>query len=178
VKPALLLLTLAPLWAQAPLKVAVTTTEKLVLTRQAITDAENRLNGKLAAVGTKDDRVYILGLTRGLHLEGYGVVFTAELDLIESPSPNPFRQVIGKEEAARVHQRKVANLALLRKALRDMWVETATSLAAVPENDQVVIAVRLLYQPAWEDTSGLPAQIVLKGPRKAALNGSFQTEEQ
>jgi hypothetical protein len=39
-----------------------------------------------------------------------------------------------------------------------------------------VIAVRLLYLP-WEDTHGLPAQIVMKGDRRAAA-GSVQMEEQ
>ena len=41
----------------------------------------------------------------------------------------------------------------------------------------MVVAVRLLYQP-WEDTPGLPGQIVMKGDRQSALAGDIQTEEQ
>jgi hypothetical protein len=39
-----------------------------------------------------------------------------------------------------------------------------------------VVAVRLLYK-SWEDTKGLPGQIVLRGTRGAGLAG-VQTEEQ
>ncbi len=34
----------------------------------------------------------LLGTTRGVYLEGYGVVFSAELDLIVTPNLNPFHQ--------------------------------------------------------------------------------------
>ena len=143
--------------------------------RQAISDAEKRLDTKLDQVGGKD-KVYILGLTRGLYLAGYGAVFTQEVDLIESPHPNPFHQQITPQEAAVVHKRKLDNLAVLRKALRDMWVDADAALAPVPDTEQVVLAVRLLYQP-WEDKSGLPSQIVVKGSRKANPT-TLQVEEQ
>jgi len=110
-------------FAQAPLKVAAVNPGAPAPApgspRQAIADVEKRLDSKLDQVGGKD-RVYMLGLTRGLYLQGYGAVFTAELDLIESPRPNPFRQQIGPQEAASVRQRKLQNLAALRKALRDL----------------------------------------------------------
>jgi hypothetical protein len=172
------LLVAACAFAQAPLKVAVVSSAPAAASgslRQAIADAEKRLDTKLDQVGGKD-RVYILGLTRGLYLEGYGAVFTAELDLIESPRPNPFRQQIGAQEAGAVRQRKLQNLALLRKSLRDLWADAAVLLAPISDTDQVVLAVRLLYQP-WEDTSGMPSQIVMKGSRKASP-ASIQLEEQ
>jgi hypothetical protein len=166
-------------FAQAPLKVAAVNPGAGAVVagspRQAIADVEKRLDSKLDQVGGKD-RVYILGLTRGLYLEGYGAVFTAELDLIESPRPNPFRQQIGPQEAAAVRQRKMQNLAALRKSLRDLWADAAGLLGSIPDTDQVVVAVRLLYQP-WEDTSGMPSQIVVKGLRKAGPAG-VQMEEQ
>jgi hypothetical protein len=49
-------------------------------------------------------------------------------------------------------------------------------LGSIPDTDQVVVGVRLLYQP-WEDTSGMPTQIVLKGSRKGGPAG-LQMEEQ
>jgi hypothetical protein len=143
--------------------------------RQAVSDAEKRLDTKLSQVGGKD-KVYILGLARGLYLAGYGTVFTQEIDLIETPRPNPFHQQITPPEAAAVHQRKLENLALLRKALRDLWADAAAALSPMPDSEQVVLAVRLLYQP-WEDRSYLPSQIVLKGSRKANP-ASISMEEQ
>lgn len=162
--------------AQAPLKVAaVNPTPAAPPVRQSIASTEKLLDAKIAEVGGKD-HVYVLGLTRGLYLVGYGAVFTQEIDLIESPGINPFHQQISEQEAASVHQRKLANLAALRKALRDMWADAAASLPTVPENEQVVLAVRLLYHP-WENTAGLPTQIVVKGQRKAGP-GTIQMEEQ
>ncbi len=173
---AFLLASLA--WAQAPLKTAavVSPAERPKTTRQAVTDVEKRLDARINMIGGADP-VYVLGLTRGLYLPGYGAVFTAELDLIPTPIPNPFRPKITPEEAVKVHQRKIEHLALLKKSMHDMWVDAASSLTSLPDTDQIVVAVRLFYQP-WEDMNGLPAQIVMKGPRKAALSGNIQTEEQ
>jgi hypothetical protein len=175
---AALILLIAPAWgAQAPLKVAaVGVPEKPNSLRQAFTDLEKRMDSKVSSADAKDP-IDLLGLTRGLYLQGYGVVFTTEVSLIVTPTPNPFRQQITKEEATRVHQRKLEHLPLLKKAMHDMWMDVASSLTSVPDTEQVVLAVRLLYYP-WEDTKGLPGQIVMKGPRKAALTGSIQTEEQ
>jgi hypothetical protein len=170
----------ACVFAQAPLKVAPVNPGAAAAAssgspRQAIADAEKRLDSKIDQVGGKD-HVYMLGLTRGLYLQGYGAVFTTELDLIESPRPNPFRQQIGPQEAAGVRQRKLQNLALLRKSLHDLWADAASLLGSIPDTEQVVVAVRLLYQP-WEETSGMPSQIVLKGPRKSNP-ANLQLEEQ
>jgi hypothetical protein len=176
---AISLLVVGAAFAQGPLKVAAVNPGSAPLAaaspRQAIADVEKHLDTRLDQVGGKD-RVYILGLTRGLYLAGYGAVFTSELDLIESPRPNPFHQQIGPQEAAAVRQRKMQNLALLRKSLRDLWTEAAGMLGSIPDTDQVVVGVRLLYQP-WEDTSGMPTQIVLKGSRRGGPAG-LQMEEQ
>jgi hypothetical protein len=176
-KLASLVLLIAPAWAQAPLKVAaVGVPEKPNSMRQVFTDLEKRMDSKVASADAKDP-IDLLGLSRGLYLQGYGVVFTTEVSLIVTPTPNPFRQQITKEEAARVHQRKLDHLPLLKKAMHDMWMDAASSLTSVPDTEQVVLALRLLYQP-WEDTKGLPGEIVMKAPRKAALTGNIQTEEQ
>jgi hypothetical protein len=172
-------LLLAPAWAQAPLKTAAVVnppTERPNGMRQVVTSFENHLNDKITGVGGADP-VYILGLTRGLYLQGFGAVYTAELDLVATPRPNPFQKEIPKEVAAKVHTRKLQNLALLKKAMHDMWVDAASTLTSFPDTEEVVLAVRLFYQP-WEDTTGLPVQIVMKGPRKAAIAGGIQTEEQ
>jgi hypothetical protein len=173
---ALLLLT-APAWAQAPLKpVVAPSTERPNVPRKVFTDLESNIDYKFRVANDKDP-FDLLGLTRGLYLPGYGAVVTTELSLIATPTINPFRLKITPEEAARVHQRKVDHLPLLRKTMQGMWKDAALALTAMPDTEQVVLAVRLLYQP-WEDTGGLPGQIVMKGPRKAALTGDIQTEEQ
>ena len=186
----LLVLSLAPAWAQLPRPPAVasaaapaaapaavvTPTEKSRLPRQTLADVERHLDTKLASLGGANDPMDLLGDARGIYLDGYGAVFTAEVSLIVTPGINPFHTEFTAPEKEKVHQRKIDRLPLLRQAMRDMWRDSATTLAAMPDNQQVVIAVRLLYLP-WEDTHGLPAQIVMKGDRRAAA-GSVQIEEQ
>ena len=186
----LLVLSLAPAWAQLPRPPAVasaaapaaapaavvTPTEKPRFPRQTLADVERHLDTKLASLGGANDPMDLLGDARGIYLDGYGAVFTAEVSLIVTPGINPFHTEFTAPEKEKVHQRKIDRLPLLRQAMRDMWRDSATTLAAIPDNQQVVIAVRLLYLP-WEDTHGLPAQIVMKGDRRAAA-GAVQIEEQ
>ena len=114
------------------------------------------------------DPLDLLGNTRGIYLAGYGAVFTTAVDLIVSPTLSPFRPAFSKEELARIHHRKLERLPLLRKNMRDMLVSTAAALDMVPANEQVVIGVTLFYF-SWEDTSGLPSQIVMQAERQKLL---------
>ena len=75
---------------------------------------------------------------------------------------------------------------LLREQVRAALIGAGASLDQVPENEQVVIGVVLFYYK-WEDTSGLPSQLILQAPRRAlvaaskgqtaALDGVLRDEE-
>jgi len=160
----------------APAAVA-TPTEKPRVPRQALSEVERHLDNKLSSFGGANDPIDLLGASRGIYLDGYGAVFTVEASLIITPGLNPFHTVITEPEKEKIHQRKVERLPLLKQLMRDMWRDSATSLTAIPDNQQVVIAVRLLYLP-WEDTRGLPGEIVMKGDRRGAATGAVQMEEQ
>jgi hypothetical protein len=56
-----------------------------------------------------------------------------------------------------------------------MMKTTAAQLAVLPDNQQLVLVVKLLYLP-YEDTTGLPGQIVMKGDKRSVLAGRFTTE--
>ena len=118
----------------------------------------------------------LLGPARALYLAGYGAVVTQEVSLVVTPTITPFHQQIAPKEVVQVHQRKLGRLPLMKQLMRDMWSSTAQELKMVPDNEQIVVAVRLLYK-SWEDTNGLPGQSVLKGSRGAGLTG-VQMEEQ
>jgi len=179
----LLVLSLAAAWAQLPKPpaaapaAAVTPTERPRVSRQTLTDLERHFDTKLASFGGASDPIDLLGAARSIYLDGYGAVFTIEASLIITPNVTPFHTVITGPEKEKVRQRKLDRLPVLKQLIRDMWRESATALTAIPDNQQVVIAVRLLYLP-WEDTRGLPGQIVMKGDRKAAVTGAIQMEEQ
>ena len=179
-------LSLAPVWAQLPRPQAVapaaappavvTPTEKSRVPRQALADVERRLDTKLASLGGANDPIDVLGATRGIYLDGYGAVFTAEASLIVTPGLNPFKTEMTAPEKEKIRQRKLDRLPMLRQAMRDVWRDSATTLTSIADNQQVVVAVRLLYLP-WEDTRGLPGEIVMKGDRRTALAGAPQMEE-
>ena len=119
----------------------------------------------------------LLGNTRGIYLAGYGVVFTTELSLIRTPGYSPMRQSFSKDEIAKVRKRKLDRLPVLRLAMKDMITAVGSALAAMPANEKIVLAVRLEYLP-YEDTAGLPAQVVMSATRAAAMASAIQVDEQ
>jgi hypothetical protein len=138
---------------------------------------ERAFDVKLAGLADATGPVDLLGATRGVYLDGYGVVFTTEMGLIVTPTVNPFNAKITDTQKDRVHSAKVTRLPLLKKAVTDMVKNLATQLAQVPDTQQIVVAVRLDYLN-WENTTGLPGLVVAKADRRSALAGNIQIEEQ
>ena len=100
-----------------------------------------------------------------------GAVFSTELNLIVSPNVSPFHQTFTKIEIARIHDRKVRRLPLLKQKMREMLVASAVSLENLPPSEQVVLAVSLFHY-SWEDYSGLPGQIVMQAERQKLLSNA------
>jgi hypothetical protein len=185
----LLLLTLAPVGAQSPRPAVVTTPvataalERPGIARQTFTELEKSFDSQLSATGGAHP-IDILGLTRGVYLDDYGVVFTAEISLMQTPTTSPFRKEISTELRAEIHRQKLENLPLLRKVMREMVKNTALTFGAagvkmniLKPTSQVVLAVRLLYLP-YEYTNGLPGQIIMKADLKGAQANDIKVEEQ
>jgi hypothetical protein len=117
------------------------------------------------------DPIDVLGRTRGIYLEGFGAVFTTELSPILTPQLSPFRPNISEQEKAQVRQRKLARLPAVERLMNSMLLTAAKELTAVPDDQQIVVAVKFLYLP-YEDTSGLPGQMVMKAERRTILSGA------
>ena len=140
---------------------------------QTFTDLERGFDSKLSATGAPDP-ISLVGNTRGLYLSDYGAVFTTDVTLVTALGNSPFHQVT-PPEVVQVHQRKLSRVPLLKQAMLEMMKDTSAALKTLPETDQVVVAVRLFYMP-WEDTTGLPAQILMHASRKAAMAGEIKVE--
>jgi hypothetical protein len=138
--------------------------------RAALTAMEASFDQRIARLA--DDPYLLIGSTRGVYLEGYGAVFTAEVSLSNGLAPNPFRQAISKEDIARIHAKKLERLPMLRQSMRDMLLAAASSLDDVPANEQIVIGVSMLYRPE-EDRSGLPGQILMQGAKDQLLDAKL-----
>jgi hypothetical protein len=114
------------------------------------------------------ERFDILAFPQGVYLPGYGVVFTAKVNLIVTPAVTPFRQSISRKMVAQVRERKLKKVPLLKTTMKQFLVKAAESLDPVPSEEQVVVAVAL-HHYSWEDTKGLPQQIVFHAERQALL---------
>jgi hypothetical protein len=119
-----------------------------------------------------DDPFILVGFTRGVYLEGYGAVFTAEVNLAIGPSPSPFHPIISKEDIGRIRAKKLERFPALRQCMRDMLLNAAASLDEVPASEQIVVGVSLLYRPD-EDSSGMPGQILMQGTKGQLLDAKL-----
>jgi hypothetical protein len=175
----LLAAALAPAYAQlAPMKPApssvaakpagtVTTPDKATAPLPTIVTLEKEMDGRIVSTGGSDPCV-IWGASRGVYLSGVGAIFTAEVELANTPGAATLFQAIGPEQKAKILKNKQAHVPLLEQTVRDV----ALSLAANPalklaDTDQVAVVVRLWYR-LWEDKTGLPGQIVARIERRGA----------
>jgi hypothetical protein len=147
---------------------ATVVTEKISVPLPILTALEKELDGRLSATGaSENDPCYVLGGSRAVFVSGLGVVVTSDVDLVNSPGgPALFQTTVGTPQKAAVRKRKLAHVAMLQQTMREM----ISSIAASPylkltDTDQVVVAVRLMYR-SWEDTTGLPGQIVARMERR------------
>lgn len=152
----LVLAAASALWAQnaRPSRTEIAGMERVIDQRLARLDLERP--------------VEVLGLTRGLYLEGYGAVFTAEVNLLPAVGLSPFRPSLSKEDVARLREQKLKRLPQLRLLMQDLLLAAAQSLDRLPASEQVVLALMLWSHP-WEDAAGLPKMIQMQGRRDALL---------
>jgi hypothetical protein len=147
--------------------VSAAAAEKPRVSRAAVAAVEKTLDNRLGGLWP-DDPLMVVGLTQGVYISGYGVVFTGEVNIAPAAGISPFHQTITKEEVARIHDKKLQRLAKLKDAMEDMLLSSAASLDAVPAEEQIAIAVSLFYWH-WENTAGLPAQIVMRAPKRTLV---------
>jgi hypothetical protein len=107
----------------------------------------------------------ILGLTRGVYLDGYGVVFTAEANLV-AMGLSPFHREPDKAAIAKLNTTKKRRLITLKAAMRQTLMAAGAKLTGVPPGEQVVLAVNLFYR-SYEQREGLPDQVIMQATRQA-----------
>ncbi len=137
------------------------------VSRISVRAMEDSIDDKVARFQI-DDPIQMVGGTRGMYINGYGVVFTSEMDLVANTLVSPFRPQVTKEDLLKLKHKKQQRIVMLRQIMRTMLMSTAASLDGVPVNEQVVLGVTLHYY-TWEDSAGLPRQIVMLAPRKLLI---------
>jgi hypothetical protein len=156
----------APLWAGQALQ-PYTPPEKPVVSRAALQTIEKQFDTAIVSLDVNDP-YDLLGYTRGVYLNGYGVVFSAEVNLVITPI-SPFRPQPEGAALVRLHDKKLGRLAVLKRVMREALVGSAALLDTVPPNEQIVIAVSLFYG-GFEQRKDLPNQVVMQASRQTLLD--------
>jgi hypothetical protein len=136
------------------------------VTRAILAPAEKSLDERIERLW-EDNPLALLGSTRGVYLDGYGAVFTAEVNTVIGGT-TLMHLTLSKEDKDRHRKKKLERLPQLRTALKQALVNAAAALDPVNPDDQVVIAVFLSRYP-WEDASGMPVQMTLQAQKKKLL---------
>jgi hypothetical protein len=147
-----------------------TQTKPAVVTRATIIATESNFDKRFEKLFPELPYL-LLGNTRGVYLEGYGVVFSAEVNLIVAGG-TPFRPKPTKEEALQYRQQKLTRIPVVVSGLRQAMLGAAQSLDTVPVDENVVFAVSL-FQHSWEEMEGVPHQLVLSASRKSLLQAQI-----
>lgn len=135
--------------------------------RSVIRSAEISIKERLSRV-FPDMPLSVTGDPRGIYLDGYGAVFTAEMEPV-SDGTMMMHAILRPDEKAAVLTKKKARIPEIRKAMKETLVETAASLDPVPLDEQVVLEV-IIDRFIWEDGSGYPAEIMVQAPRRKLLD--------
>lgn len=143
--------------------------DKPKVTRAMIEQQELNLDKKLRTLWAGDPVPNeVVGLTQGAYINGYGVVFMSEVNLVLAGGITPFHPEITPDELKRTHAMKLQRVAKLKDSMRGLLVDSAASLDSVPLDEQVALGVSLFYWKG-ENRDGLPSQIVMHAPRKVLL---------
>jgi hypothetical protein len=106
-----------------------------------------------------DDPYVLLGTTRAIYVDGFGVVMTAEINLSTGPTVSPFNPTISKESIAKHRDKKLQRLPQLKELIKNGTISARTWFPELAATDNLVVGVTVLkYQ--WEDATGMPSQLI------------------
>jgi hypothetical protein len=135
--------------------------------RAVIRSVEISLDERLSRIWP-DTPMALASHTRGLYLDGFGAVFTLEMNTA-SDGVGLMTTNITPQKKVQVKQTKIDRMPQLQKALSLALVDAAASLDPVPLDEQVVIEVDLLRY-SWEDGAGYPAEVLVQSTRRKLLD--------
>ena len=137
------------------------------VSRTALAAMERSLDERIKGLW-EDNLFALLGATRGIYLDGYGAVFTAEVNPVTSMTMM-MHPTVTKEDVIKAHRSRLDRVAQLKVAMRQALADSAASLDPVPDSEQIIMVVFLAHHP-WEDTSGTPGQLTFQGKKRALLD--------
>jgi hypothetical protein len=138
------------------------------VSRAAILSVQSSINQSFAPRGV--DPYHVLGDARGTYLEGYGTLFTIELDLINPGlAISPFRPAMTPEELESMRDRKLKKLVAMKETMRTLMMNASGTLAGLPPNERVAMEA-ILITFSWENTRGLPQRVFMSAEKRKLLD--------
>jgi len=139
-----------------------------LVSRPALMSAEKNFEARVGKLWP-DDPVAFWIFPQSMYINGFGAVFSAQVNLAQGPGISPFHPSVSKEEVERIHRKKMERMAIFRQTMEDVLLSSAASLDTVPADEQIALGVSFFYWN-WEDTTGLPQQVVMRAPKKALIS--------
>lgn len=136
------------------------------LSRTLITTVERHLDERIQRMWS-DNPQALVGPSRGVYLPGYGIVFTAEMNLATA-NVSLMSPTLSDADKVVLHKKKIERVPQLRTAMKEALIATAASLDPVSATDRVTIAL-VLPRYTWEDPAGVPLQLVVEGTKQQLL---------
>jgi hypothetical protein len=140
------------------------------VSRAAILAVEGSMNQTLSA--RSSDPYDLLGTARGTYLEGYGTLFTFEVDLVNAGGlmMSPFRPTITPEELAGLRDHKLKKLPELKDAMRTAMMNASATLEGLPPGERVAMEA-ILFSYSWEkNTKEMPRRVFMSAEKQKLLD--------
>jgi len=141
--------------------------DKPLVSRPAIQSVEKNFEARIGKLWPEDPVAFWV-YPQGMYINGFGAVFSAQVNLAQGTAITPFHPSVTKEEIDRIHHKKVERMREFRQAMEDILVSSAASLDTVPADEQIALGVSFFYWN-WEDTTGLPQQLVMRAPKRVLV---------
>jgi hypothetical protein len=139
------------------------------VSRASILLVEHSINEKFETAST--DPFYVLGDARGTYLEGYGALFTSEVNLINNGlyNPNPFKQTVSKAEITASRERKLKNFTILKDSMRSLMMNASGTLDGLPPNEHIAMET-ILFSYSWEENRAVPHRLFMTALKQKLLD--------
>jgi hypothetical protein len=120
-----------------------------------------------------NDPYDLLGTARGTYLDGYGAVFSVEMNLVlVSPlNLSPFKPALADGEVAAMHDRKTRKVETLKAEMRSLMLGASKTLTGLPANERIVMEA-FLFNYKWENSRDLPRRIVMTASKQQLLDAA------
>jgi len=136
--------------------------------RDEMATVERSINGSFQRIDVPSS-VMLLTAARGAYLEGFGTVFTLEVNLVPIANVSPFQRLYSEEQKRQLNIRKRARLEDLESDARGMLIAEVGKLASLPPRENVALVISLFHF-GWEDLTKLPSQFVMQAEKRTLLD--------